>query len=310
MKKLLDYTMQSQFAIEYSDCFHATLYAIAQNIGSQSEFIPFLTFSNFKFHPHDLSLCFERSGIIQGVPDRLSELTGLQVKKNHYHTREELFDLCFYNSHKQIPTVLNIDTFDIPYHRAHKKEHLGHYFILLSLDANGHCIYMDPYFDLDRVEAQFYDLPIIYDHYLEYRLVTHALHDPIEIVLQQLNEYVNQGICKDLQNVAALLINNGAFERQINKQTPVLSHFMLKLKSFIVERKNLLYYLYQFMPQNTELIQDYEIFVKGWNDIYLLLLKCISRNYKYDLLECASNLINCSAEREELIMNKIKYAFT
>ena len=166
LKNLLEYNLPLQSFIEHSDCFQASLNTIVYNIGDRYELIPFLYFSNFSFDRHDLSLCFDRADKSLCGPDDLLGLAGIRVESKDYQFKSELFDLCLSNAQEQIPTVINIDAFDVPYHMAYKKEHLGHYFIVISLVPNGHCIYIDPYFNMNRVEAQFHDMPLHDDHYL------------------------------------------------------------------------------------------------------------------------------------------------
>lgn len=307
MKKLLEYNLPLQSFIEHSDCFQATLNTITYNIGDRHELMPFLCFSNYSFDQHDLSLCFDRTGRIPGISDDLLSLTGIRVEKKNYQSKSELFDLCFLSAKKQIPIVINIDSFDIPYHLAYKKDHLGHYFIVLSLEPNGHCIYIDPYFNMSRVEAKFDDMSLFYDHYLVYTADYQYKRSAQEIVVQQLDYYIKTSFAKKLEGVGALLLTNGMFESMMNKQNPVLSPFMLKLKRFITERKNLLYCSYRYFSEDNDLLSKFELCVKDWNDVYLILLKSISRNFRKSITEKAVELLSHTSKQEEAVISKLKH---
>ena len=308
MKNLLEYSLPLQSSIEHSDCFQATLNTITYNIGDHYDLMPFLCFCNFSFDQNDLSLCFERTGQIPGVPDDLLGLTGIRAERKDYQSKTELFDLCLLNAQKQIPTVINIDAFDIPYHMAYKKEHLGHYFIVLSLEPNGHCIYIDPYFNMSRVEVQSHDMSLFYDHYLIYTAEYRYNRNAMKIIIQQLDDYTKKDFAQKMEGVGALLLTNGMFENIINKQNPVLSPFMLKIKRFVTERKNLLYCLYQHFPEKNDLLNKFELCIKDWNDFYLILLKSISRDFRKNIIEKAVELLACAMRWEEKVITKLKHA--
>lgn len=311
MKKLSDYKLPDSGFMENSECLQAALYSIVYNMGHRYELLPFLSFADFSFDVDggDLSNCFERSGIIKGIPNQLSKLTGIHGKRVEQCTKKQIFDVCVQNAKRDIPTVLSLDSGKISYHLNFGRQHYGHYVVMLNINEQGYSIYQDPYFYINKKDAVFDEMPLFENHCFYFEFKQSLMQDLRLVLLEELDSYPERGFVKKMENICALICSIDAFRKEIEQYSvPALSPFMVKLKSLIIDRTNLLNCLSKYLPTEEDIHMEWGRCVKNWNDAYLVLLKSIVRKYSIEVIKNAADLFREAVSSEEKIVLEMKDA--
>lgn len=311
MKKLSDYKLPDSSFMENSECLQATLYSVVYNMGLQFELLPFLSFADFSFDVSsgDLSNCFERSGIIKGIPNQLSELTGVYGKRVEQCTKKQVFDICVQNTKRGIPTVLSLDSGKISYHLNFGRQHYGHYVVMLNINEQGYSTYQDPYFHINRKDAIFDEMPLLENHCFYFEFKQSLMRDIRLVILGELDSYPKRRFVKKMEDICALLRSIDAFRKEIEQYSvPALAPFMVKFKSFIIDRTNLLNCLYKYLSTEEDIHMEWGKCLKNWNDAYLVLLKSIVRDYSIEIIENAADLLRDAVRGEEKVVLEIKEA--
>jgi len=211
--------------------------------------------------------------------------------------------------------ILAVDTFDCPWNIGYQKFNMEHFIVVTHFDLENstlHC--QDSFCNMENIKLHINSLKHMKEiRYIRYRMAKNApLQNifPFELLYRAAVHYYR--IEKSHDNIIAFsreLAQNDIYATLTSNDLTIvgLDPFFIKFKGIVSGRKNLLLFIKENggnWPISTYLTEMRHIST-AYNDVYLLLLKCMSRKGNVKYMQNAAEQLQEIAAREQKIAKKI-----